>query len=213
VNGEVMLTNIFKIIQSILFSILLAVMPVNSSYSEKAQSIDIVMKTSLGEIEIELYSEKAPITVENFLRYLDGEFYNRSSFYRTVRFNNDNGNPKIEVIQGGIGQAQKPFPMIRHESTKVTGLSHVDGTISMSRGAIDTATSDFFICIGDQIALDYGGIRNQDGQGFSAFGRVISGMDVVKKIHAMPSNKSADNDYVKGQMLDNPVVIERVERL
>ena len=208
-----MSTNILRIIQSILFSVLLTVMPVNSSHSEISETIDVVIKTSLGSIEVELYSEKAPITVQNFLRYLDGGYYNRSSFYRTVRLNNDNGNPKIEVIQGGIGQVQKPFPMIRHESTKDTGLSHLDGTISMSRGAIDTATSDFFICIGDQIALDYGGIRNKDGQGFSVFGRVVSGIDVVKKIHAMPSNKNADNDYVKGQMLDNPVIIEGIERL
>ena len=208
-----MSTNILRIIQSILFSVLLTVMPDNSSHSEISETIDVVIKTSLGSIEVELYSEKAPITVQNFLRYLDGGYYNRSSFYRTVRLNNDNGNPKIEVIQGGIGQVQKPFPMIRHESTKDTGLSHLDGTISMSRGAIDTATSDFFICIGDQIALDYGGIRNKDGQGFSVFGRVVSGIDVVKKIHAMPSNKNADNDYVKGQMLDNPVIIEGIERL
>ena len=208
-----MSTNILRIIQSILFSVLLTVMPVNSLHSEISETIDVVIKTSLGSIEVELYSEKAPITVQNFLRYLDGGYYNRSSFYRTVRLNNDNGNPKIEVIQGGIGQVQKPFPMIRHESTKDTGLSHLDGTISMSRGAIDTATSDFFICIGDQIALDYGGIRNKDGQGFSVFGRVISGIDIVKKIHAMPSNKSADNDYVKGQMIDNPVIIEGIERL
>ena len=208
-----MSTNILRIIQSILFSVLLTVMPINSSHSEISETIDVVIKTSLGSIEVELYSEKAPITVQNFLRYLDGGYYNRSSFYRTVRLNNDNGNPKIEVIQGGIGQVQKPFPMIRHESTKDTGLSHLDGTISMSRGAIDTATSDFFICIGDQIALDYGGIRNKDGQGFSVFGRVVSGIDIVKKIHAMPSNKNADNDYVKGQMLDNPVIIEGIERL
>ena len=208
-----MSTNILRIIQSILFSVLLTVMPINSSHSEISETIDVVIKTSLGSIEVELYSEKAPITVQNFLRYLDGGYYNRSSFYRTVRLNNDNGNPKIEVIQGGIGQVQKPFPMIRHESTKDTGLSHLDGTISMSRGAIDTATSDFFICIGDQIALDYGGIRNKDGQGFSVFGRVVSGIDIVKNIHAMPSNKNADNDYVKGQMLDNPVIIEGIERL
>jgi peptidyl-prolyl cis-trans isomerase A (cyclophilin A) len=87
-------------------------MPVNSLHSEISETIDVVIKTSLGSIEVELYSEKAPITVQNFLRYLDGGYYNRSSFYRTVRLNNDNGNPKIEVIQGGIGQVQKPFPMI-----------------------------------------------------------------------------------------------------
>tara|TARA_B100000959_G_scaffold287474_1_gene372589 strand:- start:1754 stop:2410 length:657 start_codon:yes stop_codon:yes gene_type:complete len=213
VKGAMMVTNLLRIIQSILFSVLLTVLPVNSSHSEIPETIDVVIKTSLGSIEVELYLEKAPITVYNFLRYLDRGYYNRSSFYRTVRLNNDNGKPKIEVIQGGIGQVQKPFPMIKHESTKDTGLSHLDGTISMSRGAIDTATSDFFICIGNQIALDYGGIRNKDGQGFSAFGRVVSGMNIVKKIHAMPSNKSAGSEYVKGQMLDDPVIIEGIERL
>jgi len=208
-----MVIKLLRIKQSIIFLVGLAVLPIHFSYAEKLETIDVSIITSLGEIEIELYSEKAPITVQNFLRYLDGDYYNRSSFYRTVRFNNDNGSPKIEVIQGGIGQVQKPFPMIRHESTKDTGLSHLNGTISMSRGAINTATSDFFICIGDQIALDFGGTRNKDGQGFSVFGRVISGMNIVKEIHAMPSNRKADNSYVKDQMLDNPVIIKRIERL
>jgi peptidyl-prolyl cis-trans isomerase A (cyclophilin A) len=125
---------------------------------------------------------------------------------------NDNGTPVISVIQGGIGDAAAPFPPIEHETTKRTGLKHVDGTISMARGAVGTAASEFFICIGDQPALDFGAMRNADGQGFAAFGRVVAGMDVVRAIHAMPANAATSDNYVSGQMLDEPIVILSVRR-
>ena len=201
-----------KIKYFILFEIILTFLS-SATISEVAKKINVALRTSQGDIIIELYSDKAPITANNFLRHLDEGFYDGSSFYRTVTIENDNGTPKIEVIQGGIGDRIKPFSAIKHESTDITGLSHIDGTISMSRYEVDTATSDFFICIGDHKGLDFGGTRNKDGLGFSAFGRVISGMDVVRKINLLPSEKKTENIYVQGQMLNNPVVIYKAERL
>ena len=201
-----------KIKYFILFEIILTFFS-SATISDVAKKTNVALRTSQGDIIIELYSDKAPITANNFLRHLDEGFYDGSSFYRTVTIENDNGNPKIEVIQGGIGDRIKPFSAIKHESTDITGLSHIDGTISMSRYEVDTATSDFFICIGDQKGLDFGGTRNKDGLGFSAFGRVISGMDIVRKINLLPSEKKTENVYVQGQMLNNPVVIYKAERL
>ncbi len=150
----------------------------------------VVIRTALGEIELEVDSIHAPITAGNFLRYVDLDFYGRfGRFHRTVRNGNqEGGKVKIAVIQAGLEPYRvRDFPPIRHESTKVTGLRHVDGTISMARDAPGTATSDFFICIGDQRELDYGGKRNPDGQGFAAFGRVVRGMDVVRNIQQSPA--------------------------
>lgn len=145
-----------------------------------------LIKTSLGDITVELYPDKAPLTVANFLQYVDAHLYDSSSFFRAVRLDNQPNNPvKIEVIQGGNVDSLKQFPPIPMESTSQTGLHHLDGTISMARGTPASATCSFFICINDQPSLDFGGKRNPDGQGFAAFGKVTSGMDVVKKIQQL----------------------------
>ena len=205
-----MISKIFKL--KFTLTLFLAVSLVNYVSANEEKIINVTLQTTVGTIHIELYSEKAPISVANFLRYADDGYFNNTSFYRAVRYENDNGNPKIEVIQGGIGDGERAYPMIRHESTNITGLKHLDGTLSMSRGAVDTATSDFFICIGDQSGLDYGASRNSDGLGFAAFGRVTSGMDIVRKIHQMPSDKLTDNSYVKGQLINNPIIIKTIQR-
>ena len=202
-----------KFIRVIIFTFF--ALSVSLSYAAPRETVttNIAFKTSKGDIIIELYNQIAPITVDNFLRHLDGGHYDGSSFYRTVTHQNDNGSPMIEVIQGGLGDIDKPFPAISHESTNITKLKHEDGTISMSRGEVNSATSDFFICIGSQQGLDFGGERNNDGQGFAAFGKVIEGMDIVRDINGMPSNKKTDNEYVKGQMINNPIIIEKAIRL
>ena len=205
-----MISKIFKL--KFTLTLFLAVSLVNYVSANEEKIINVTLQTTVGTIHIELYSEKAPISVANFLRYADDGYFNNTSFYRTVRYENDNGSPKIEVIQGGIGDGERAYPMIRHESTNISGLKHLDGTLSMSRGAVDTATSDFFICIGDQSGLDYGASRNSDGLGFAAFGRVTSGMDIVRKIHQMPSDKLTDNSYVKGQLINNPIIIKTIQR-
>jgi peptidyl-prolyl cis-trans isomerase A (cyclophilin A) len=170
------------------------------------------MVTSLGEIELELYPEKAPVTVENFLRLVDRGHLEGGTFYRVVSPENDNGSPVISVIQGGIGDAESPFPPIAHETTAVTGLPHLDGSISMARAEVGTTTTEFFICIGDQPALDFGATRNDDGQGFAVFGQVVSGMGVVRAIHESPANAPTEFEYFQGQLLEEPVVISEIRQ-
>jgi peptidyl-prolyl cis-trans isomerase A (cyclophilin A) len=173
---------------------------------ESPKATHVTIQTEKGEIEVALDAEKAPITAKNFLRYVDAGFYDGGRFHRTVTPNNQPDNPvKIEVIQAGINpdKAKQEFPPIKLEGTNRTGLTHKDGAISMARDGPDTATSDFFICIGDQPELDYGGKRNPDGQGFAAFGRVVKGMEVVKQIQAAP---------VKEQTLSPPIKILKIVR-
>ena len=180
--------------------------------SEAPQGVRVTMATSLGKIELELYPDKAPITVENFIRLVDGGHLDGGTFYRVVSPENDNGSPVISVIQGGIGDAESPFPPIAHESTVVTGMPHLDGSISMARAGVGTATTEIFICIGDQPALDFGGTRNDDGQGFAVFGQVVSGMEVVRAIHESPADAPTEFEYFQGQLLEDPVVISKIRR-
>lgn len=150
----------------------------------------IIIKTELGDITVEIFQEAAPITASNFLRYVDENRFKDSCFYRIVRMDNQPDNDiKIEVIQGGLytTDQDKMLPPIAHETTEKTGILHRDGVISMARLEPGTATSEFFICVGDQPELDFGGKRNPDGQGFSSFGKVVSGLDVVRKIHQQPT--------------------------
>ena len=177
-----------------------------------AAPVRVRMVTDLGPIVIELYPDKAPITVANFLAYADQHLLDGGGFYRTVSPKNDNNPATISVIQGGLNRDDSPLPAIAHETTKVTGILHTDGVISMARGAPGTAGSEFFICIGDNPALDFGGARNKDGQGFAAFGKVVEGMDVVRKIHDQPTVTKADDPYLKGQILEKPVKIQKLSR-
>ena len=159
--------------------------------SLSAQKKEIcIIKTGLGDITIELYPAKAPVTVANFLHYVDTHLYDNSSFFRAVTLNNQpKDSIKIEVIQGGEIDSAKELAPIPLETTNKTGLLHKDGTVSMARGKPATATSSFFICIKDQPALDFGAKRNPDGQGFAAFGKVIKGMDIVKRIQQLYPNQ------------------------
>jgi peptidyl-prolyl cis-trans isomerase A (cyclophilin A) len=177
-----------------------------------AAPVRVRMVTDLGPIVIELYPDKAPITVGNFLAYADQHLFDGGVFYRTVSPNNDNNPAVINVIQGGLNRDDSPLPAIRHETTKVTGILHTDGVISMARDAPGTATSEFFICLGDNPALDFGGARNKDGQGFAAFGKVVEGMDVVQAIHDAPTASTADDPYMKGQIIEKPVEIQKLGR-
>jgi peptidyl-prolyl cis-trans isomerase A (cyclophilin A) len=165
----------------------------------------VVIQTIAGDIEVELDTLRAPITAANFLRYVDLGFYRLGRFHRTVRADNQPANKvKITVVQAGLDSLRvKDFPPIPLERTNVTKLAHKDGTISMARDGPNTATSDFFICIGDQPALDFGGKRNPDGQGFAAFGRVLQGMDVVRRINLAPAD---------GQRLSPPIKVLNIVR-
>lgn len=166
----------------------------------------VVIETTMGTITAEIDSVRAPISAANFLKYVDAGAYDGGRFHRAVRMDNQpRDSVKIEVIQGGARQdsTRARFPAIELERTSVTGLKHLDGTLSMARAGPNTATSDFFICIGAQPALDFAGHRNLDGQGFAAFGRVLTGMDIVKAIQ---------QSAVNAQALTPPVAITRVSR-
>ena len=169
-------------------------------------AVRVVIETALGEIEVEVDAKRAPGTAANFLRYVDAGHYDGGRFHRTVRPDTEvRKDFPIEVVQAGANpdREKEGFPPIALERTRDTGLRHVNGTLSMARDGADTATSDFFVCIGDQPSLDFGGGRNPDGQGFAAFGRAVRGMDVVLRIQASPA---------KGQGLDPPVRILRARR-
>ena len=171
-----------------------------------APPVRIEIRTALGAITAELDPGRAPATVANFLHYLDAGLFDGGRFHRAVTPENQPRDAvRIEVVQGGPSPARavQGFPPIALERTSATGLRHLDGTLSMARSDPDTATSDFFVCIGDQPALDFGGPRNPDGQGFAAFGRVVAGMDVVRASQATPT---------RGQQIDPPVAIESIRR-
>jgi cyclophilin family peptidyl-prolyl cis-trans isomerase len=164
------------------------------------------MATALGEFEVELDAVHAPVTTKNFLRYANEGFYRDGLFHRTVTLDNQPDKVvKIEVVQAAAnpGRESEAFAPIPLERTRDTGLRHMDGTISMARDGPDSATHEFFICIGDQPELDFGGKRNPDGQGFAAFGKVIRGMDVIRKIQRSPA---------EGQKLTPPVTIQSAIR-
>jgi peptidyl-prolyl cis-trans isomerase A (cyclophilin A) len=166
--------------------------------------VTVVLFTSAGQIKITVDPVKAPITANNFLKYVRRHAYDGAHFFRTVTTKPDNqpGKPagvKIDVIQAGNAPHFKADPPIAFEPTSVTGIKHLDGTVSMARDdKPQTATTEFFICIGPQPSLDDGGHRSKDRRGFAAFGRVTEGMDVVRKIHAMKN---------KEQTLTSPVEI------
>jgi arylsulfatase A-like enzyme/cyclophilin family peptidyl-prolyl cis-trans isomerase len=167
----------------------------------------VLIETALGPVEVELDASATPATVTNFLRYVSAGLYDGGVFHRTVTLSNQPADKvKIEVIQASANPARTNefLPPIVIERTRDTGLKHLNGTISMARDGPDTAQDEFFICIGDQPELDFGGKRNPDGQGFAAFGKVTKGMDVVRRIQASPA---------QGQNLTPPVRIERAVRL
>lgn len=187
--------------KKILFILVAALVGLHS-FAQK--NITCEINTSLGKIEVKLFPEKAPLTVANFLKYADHNLYDGTTFYRVCTAENEKERTiKIQVIQGGDVPEGKQFDPVVMETTKQTGIRHLNGTISMARDTPNSATSSFFICINNQPELDFGGKRNPDGQGFAAFGKVIRGMKVVRKIQARKN---------KDQYLIKPVEIISVRR-
>jgi peptidyl-prolyl cis-trans isomerase A (cyclophilin A) len=183
--------------------------------AEAQDKVRVRVQTELGDIVIEVDQARAPITAGNFLRYVDAGHYDGGTWHRTVKMDNQpESTIKIEVIQAGVNpeKAKQGFAPIALERTSVTGITHKDGFVSMARGAPDSATSGWFICINDQPSLDFGGQRNPDGQGFAAFGRVVSGMDVVRKIQMAPSSTNRTTN-TEAQRLTPPIEILKVSRL
>lgn len=165
----------------------------------------IVIHTEYGDIQVELFADKSPKTVAAFLKNVDAGVYKGGSFYRVLKNEDLPKEYNQGLIQGGIFQSKQgtKVPFIEHESPKQTGLSHSDGTISMARTTPGTASSEFFICIGDQPQFDSSSRGQSGGLGYAAFGRVTSGMQVVREIQ---------NGKSTGESFDNPVKIHSIKR-
>ncbi|HET6254500.1 MAG TPA: peptidylprolyl isomerase [Puia sp.] len=192
--------------RTFLLSALVVLLSCNPAHNPDAPRV--IIQTQAGDIEVELYPRQAPRTVAAFLSYIDSGFYKRSCFYRVLNEENQpTGTDPSELIQGGIWRTNHAkaasLPGVPHESTQQTHILHTDGVISLARQAVGTATTEFFICIGDQPGFDYGGKNNPDGQGYASFGKVVKGMDVVRAIYAMPEND---------QSFTPPVPIKNIKR-
>jgi peptidyl-prolyl cis-trans isomerase A (cyclophilin A) len=169
--------------------------------------VGVRIETAMGRIDAVVDAVHAPATAANFLRYVDQGLYDGGRFHRTVRPDTEtNKTVPIEVIQASRALQTKAFDAIALERTSKTGLRHLDGALSMARVGPDSATSDFFICIGPQPELDEGGKRNADGQGFAVFGHVTAGMDVVRRIQGAPVAANS-------QSLAPPVGIQSIQRI
>ncbi|MFW8592259.1 peptidylprolyl isomerase [Glaciecola sp. 2405UD65-10] len=174
-----------------------------------------ILSTNYGNIHIELDVKNAPISANNFINYINAGHFKALSFYRTVNHGNDNHNLKIGVLQGGLNASisesfKGPLAPINHESTKLTTLTHNRGAVSLARGNLGSAQSEFFISTLNNPHLDEGGLRHPDKQGFAVFGRVVKGMDVVDTIAALPANGAFDDPYVKGQVLSERVAVNKI---
>jgi peptidyl-prolyl cis-trans isomerase A (cyclophilin A) len=168
----------------------------------------VIIETQLGDIEVELFADKAPKTVAAFLSYVDSGFYNKSTFYRVLKTEELPTPTNTGIIQGGMWQTNPAkkitIPGIPHETTKLSGLTHQTGTLSLARLAPGTGNTEFFICIGDQSPLDFERRGTEDGQGYAAFGEVFKGMAIVRKIHAQKSH---------GDKFDEKIEIRTISRL
>jgi len=173
----------------------------------------VVLETQMGDIAIEVYEDKAPVSSADFLYHIDNGLYDGEGFYRVVRPETDPRGMNMQLIQGGLLSLVPVTQAIDHETTAMTGLSHSDGMVSIARDAPGTGSAAyFFITIGDNSFLDFGGERNPDGQGYAVFGKVVSGMDVVKSIQALDSTGLASEDATKGQYLKDPIKIIKARR-
>ncbi len=193
-----MIKNSFVIIFCILISC--------ADSADKTPHVEI--RTRYGNIEVELYPDKAPQSVTAFLKYVDSGMYKKAAFYRVLTLSNQPSDyHKAELIQGGIWRRNRTraeaLAGIPHETTQQTGILHKDGVISFARLAPGTAKTEFFICMGDQPGFDYEGENNPDKQGYAAFGRVVKGMDIARRIYRAPE---------EDQSFDPPVDIYNIVR-
>ena len=176
----------------------------------KPATVTVRMHTELGDIMLAIEIERAPITAANFLRYVDNKRMDGMGFYRAMKLDEAG---TYGMVQTGIrDDVRKLFKPIEHEPTTLTGLSHVNGAISMARTTPGTATSDFFIIVGNLISLDAQPTAPGDNLGYAVFGQVVEGMEVVRAIMEQPRSLTAGEGVMKGQMLEKPVKVLTVRR-
>ena len=171
-------------------------------------TVRVKLETEAGPIVLALDSKRAPVTAANFVRYAEEGRLDGTSFYRAARTKGEAGRG---FIQGGIRRSYKRMlPPIAHEPTSKTGLRHEEGTISMARAEEGAgSTGDFFITLSRQPAMD----AAPGKPGYAAFGKVVEGMDAVRKILAAPTVPNAGRGAMRGQMMEKPVRIVRARRV
>jgi peptidyl-prolyl cis-trans isomerase A (cyclophilin A) len=180
----------------------------SAAHAQSPTDPRVVITTTEGVITVELYPDKAPITVANFLKYVDRKLYDGSTFYRASKPPGQAAND-YGAIQGGLrDDVKKKLPPIAHESTLKTGIKHTDGAISMGRYAPGTAQADWVLCIGDMTYLD----ATATDPGFAAFGRMVDGKPVAEAILGMPTDPNAGVGAMKGEILLHPVKIISIRR-
>ncbi len=178
-----------------------------------SKSTNVVLETDLGVIEINVNVQHAPLSSKDFLYYVDNGLYDGEGFYRAVRPETDPRGDNMQLVQGGLLGLETVTATIDHETTQMTGLSHTDGAVSIARDEPGTGSAAFFfISIGDNTSLDYGGSRNPDGQGYAVFGQVVKGMDVVRAIQQRDTEGPNDSPAMQGQFLTQPVKIIAARR-
>jgi peptidyl-prolyl cis-trans isomerase A (cyclophilin A) len=195
-------------IRRLLCLLFLLAAPAAAQTGPAPATVAVTLHTSAGDIVVEVDRQHAPITAGNFLRYVDSRRLDGAEFYRSMKTGSDVG-----LVQGGVRDPRKLFPPIPHEPTSKTGLSHVDGALSVPRLGLGTARGDFTIMVGDQHYLDSGPGSAGDGQGYAVFGRVVSGMDVVRRILAAPTSPTEGEGVMRGQMLAPRIKILTARRL
>jgi len=177
------------------------------------KTTSVILETELGNIEVDVYNSKAPKSAADFLYYVDNGLYDNEGFYRAVRPETDPRGQGMEIIQGGLLGMESVTASIDHENTGESGLSHLDGAVSIARDEPGTGSAAyFFISIGENTELDFGGSRNPDGQGYAVFGQVVKGMDVVRAIQLRETGAASDNPQTQGQFLTTPVKITKAKR-
>lgn len=194
-------------VRILLLAFFLAV-PAAAQTPAAAEPVRVMIRTSVGDIVLALDQARAPVSTRNFLRYVDARRYDGMTFYRAMTV-----GPNSGLIQGGIDDARRLYPAIPHEPITQTGLSHVDGAVSMARSEPGSARADFFIIVGEgMVGLDAGPNSGGDQLGYAVFGRVVEGTDVVRRIHAAPVSATEGQGAMRGQMLAPPIRIVTARR-
>lgn len=174
----------------------------------------VKVETSAGAFVVELYRDKAPITVANYLKYVDRGLFSGAACYRASKPKDYKGDDYGLVQCGLQNDPKKVLPPIAHEPTTRTGLTHgKDGVISMGRHAPGTAQADWSIMLGDMSYLDADPKNPKANPGFAAFGQVVEGLEVIRKIIVMPTDPNKGEGAMHGEMLVKPVQILRVTRV
>jgi peptidyl-prolyl cis-trans isomerase A (cyclophilin A) len=183
-------------------------LPAVAAPAAAAEIVKVVMHTAQGDIHLDIEKGRAPITAGNFLRYVDQKRFDNITFYRAMKLDEAG---QYGLIQGGLrGDPKRVYPAIAHEPPATTGLSHVNGAISMAQAKPGTATADFFIIVGDLVSMD--GKNTPEEPGYAVFGRVTGGMDVVKAIMVLPKSPTDGEGVMKGTMLSEQVKVLTTRR-